>query len=66
MTRKRHTELSETPKVHSELQGFELRLNSLGEIECTVSDSEINEFLSRHVFDKKLQNELAQAQDYSV
>lgn len=41
------------PEMHPELQGFELSINEFGEIITNMDLSKINEFLNRHVEDKK-------------
>ncbi|SFQ30717.1 hypothetical protein [Hymenobacter arizonensis] len=41
-------------RVHKELEGFEIGVNPLGEITSNYSIEEINQFLGRHVRDKKL------------
>ena len=41
-------------RVHKELEGFEIGVNPLGEITCNYSIEQINQFLGRHVRDKKL------------
>lgn len=41
-------------RVHKELEGFEIKVNPLGEITSNYSIEEINQFLNRHVRDKKL------------
>jgi hypothetical protein len=41
-------------KVHHELEGFEIGVNPLGEITSNYSIEQINQFLGRHVRDKKL------------
>jgi len=41
------------PQVHEELEGFELRINEFGEIKSNVDVSKLNEFLNKHVDDKK-------------
>ncbi|OHX66216.1 hypothetical protein [Flammeovirga pacifica] len=46
------------PKVNRELEGFEIKINSAGEIESSYTIDQLNEFLNRKVFDKKLQNEV--------
>jgi len=43
-------------RVHKELEGFEIKVNPLGEITSTYSIEEVNAFLNRHVRDKKLVN----------
>lgn len=44
------------PKVNRELEGFDIKINSSGEIESSFSVDQLNEFLNRKVFDKKLKN----------
>ena len=41
-------------RVHKELEGFEIGVNPLGEIISNYSIEQINQFLGRHVRDKKL------------
>ncbi|MDU0372210.1 hypothetical protein ACFPAF_17540 [Hymenobacter endophyticus] len=43
-------------RVHKELEGFEIKVNPLGEITSNYSIEDINLFLNRHVRDKKLVN----------
>ncbi|WP_022825558.1 hypothetical protein [Hymenobacter norwichensis] len=43
-------------RVHKELEGFEIKVNPLGEITSNYSIEDINTFLNRHVRDKKLVN----------
>lgn len=42
------------PRVHKELEGFDLKINPLGEVNSTIDRDKINEFLNRNVEDKKL------------
>ena len=44
------------PKVHKELDGFNIKVNSSGEIESTYSIDELNKFLNKNVEDKKLKD----------
>ena len=44
----------EMPKVNPELEGFDIHIDSFGEIKSTYDIDKINEFLNRHVDDKKL------------
>lgn len=46
--------LAEKPRVHKELEGFDIRINSFGEITSSVDIEKINQFLNKHVDDKKL------------
>ena len=41
-------------RVHRELDGFEIGVNPLGEITSNYSIEQVNEFLGRHVRDKKI------------
>jgi hypothetical protein len=41
-------------RVHKELEGFEIGVNPLGEITSNYSIEQINQFLGRHVRDKKI------------
>ena len=47
---------TELPKVHKELEGFDIKINSFGEITSTFDMDKINEFLNRNVEDKKLRD----------
>ena len=42
------------PKVNPELEGFEIRIDSLGEIKSSFDIDKINRFLDNEVEDKKL------------
>jgi hypothetical protein len=44
------------PKVHEELKGFKMEINSFGEISSTLTIDKINEFLNKNVEDKKLKD----------
>lgn len=46
----------EDPKVHDELKGFKMEINSFGEISSSFSIDKINEFLNKNVEDKKLKD----------
>ena len=56
MTKKKITppEPSEKPRVHKELEGFHIQINSFGEITSSIDIDQINQFLNKHVDDKKL------------
>ena len=54
MTKKKKKD--EDPKVHSELKGFKMEINSFGEISSSLSIDKINEFLNKNVEDKKLKD----------
>ena len=42
------------PKVNPELLGFDIKINSFGEIESTYSIDKLNEFLGKNLKDKKI------------
>ncbi|HMO39332.1 MAG TPA: hypothetical protein PKC76_08825 [Saprospiraceae bacterium] len=44
------------PKVHEQLEGFDIRVNEFGEIIATKNIEELNEFLNENVDDKKLRS----------
>jgi len=46
----------ETPKVHKDLEGFQMSINSFGEISSSFSIDKLNEFLNKNVEDKKLKD----------
>jgi hypothetical protein len=42
------------PRVHKELQGFDISIDSFGEIKSSMNIEKINAFLNENVDDKKL------------
>ena len=44
------------PKVNPQLEGFDVKIDSFGEIKSNLSIDKINEFLNRNVDDKKLRD----------
>lgn len=44
------------PKVNPQLEGFDVRIDSFGEIKSNLGIDKINEFLNRNVDDKKLRD----------
>lgn len=46
----------EAPKVSDELQGFDIKIDTFGEIKSTMSIDDINKFLNKNVDDKKLRD----------
>jgi len=58
MPRKKKTEQAENkmPRVHKELEGFDIKINAFGEIISTLDIDKINEFLNKNVDDKKLKH----------
>lgn len=49
-------ETEKKARVHKELDGFEIGVNPLGEITSNYSIEQVNQFLGRHVRDKKIVN----------
>ncbi len=46
----------EKPRVHKDLAGFDIEINSFGEIRTSYDIDKINTFLNRNVDDKKLRH----------
>ena len=46
----------ETPKVNKDLDGFDIKINSFGEIVTSYDLDKINDFLDKNVEDKKLKH----------
>ena len=44
------------PRVHKDLDGFDIHINSFGEITTSYDIDKINQFLNRTVDDKKLRH----------
>ncbi len=51
------SEKEEKLRVNPELEGLEIHINSLGEINSNVDIDKINKFLNKHVEDKKLKDQ---------
>lgn len=60
MAKKKQSETSkpapEKPRVHKDLEGFDIQINSFGEITTSFDMDRINEFLNKNVDDKKLRD----------
>ena len=48
------------PRVHKELDGFEVSIDQFGELKSNMKIEKLNEFLNQNVDDKKL----AEREDY--
>ena len=55
-----HKKNKPKPKVHKELDGFDISIDSFGEIRSNMNIEKINAFLNENVDDKKL----AEREDY--
>ncbi|GAB4195448.1 MAG: hypothetical protein OHK0057_11080 [Thermoflexibacter sp.] len=53
----------EHPKTHPDLKGFYVKINAFGEIECSHSIDEINQFLNKNIVDKKLKHRFGYKSD---
>ena len=63
MTKQQNSHNKKTPpkpRVHKDLQGFDVTIDSFGEIKSNMNIEKINEFLNKNVDDKKL----AEREDY--
>ncbi len=49
-------EKKKKPIVNPELEGFEVNINSFGEIKSSLKIDELNQFLNKNVEDKKLKD----------
>ena len=54
--KKKDPKETEKPRVHKELEGFDISINSFGEITSNIPIERINEFLNKNVDDKKLRH----------
>ena len=54
----KETPSSDKPVFHEWLKGFDIRVNSFGEMESTFEIDKLNEFLNKEVKDKKLENKV--------
>lgn len=52
--KKKKENIDQKPKVSKDLEGFDIRIDSFGEIKSTVDIDKLNTFLNRNVDDKKL------------
>jgi hypothetical protein len=59
---KKETPKKKKPRVHKDLQGFEVSINQFGELNSNMNIEKINEFLNKNVDDKKL----AERDDYEA
>lgn len=44
------------PSVNAELEGFQVNINSFGEIKSSMKVDDLNQFLNKNVEDKKLKD----------
>jgi hypothetical protein len=54
--KKPNSDENDKPRVHKELEGFDIQINSFGEITTSFDIDKINQFLNKTVDDKKLRH----------
>ncbi|UFH54860.1 hypothetical protein [Spirosoma sp. KNUC1025] len=54
--KKTNSDENDKPRVHKELEGFDIQINSFGEITTSFDIDRINQFLNKTVDDKKLRH----------
>ena len=54
--KKTNIDENDKPRVHKELEGFDIQINSFGEITTSFDIDRINQFLNKTVDDKKLRH----------
>ncbi len=53
-TPRKNQKVKPKPRVHKELDGLEVSIDTFGEIRSSMNIEKINEFLNKNVDDKKL------------
>ena len=56
MSKKKKQDKDKKPSVHDELDGFDIKINSFGEINSSMPIEKLNQFLDKKVVDKKLKD----------
>ena len=56
MSKKKNNKKQDKAKVNKELDGFDINIDSFGEIQSTLPIDKINQFLNKNVEDKKLKD----------
>lgn len=56
MTKRKYHKKKKTkpPDIHPDLEGFDIKIDSFGEVQSSYDIDEINTFLSKNLVDKKL------------
>ncbi len=54
--KKKSKKVEQKPKVNPALEGFDIRIDSFGEIKSNFEIDKLNMFLNQHVEDKKLKD----------
>lgn len=65
MTKKKANKTSkkEVTEENKNLPGFDIRINSFGEVQSTYDIDEVNSFLNKNLPDKKLKNKASEGKD---
>ncbi len=65
MTKKKanKTPKKEITEENKNLPGFDIRINSFGEVQSTYDIEEVNAFLNKNLPDKKLKNKVKEGED---
>ena len=53
----------EIPEDNENLPGFDIHINSFGEVQSTYDIDEVNDFLNENLADKKLRNKIKGSND---
>jgi len=48
---------ADTPEIHNDLKGFNIKINEFGEIKASFSIDKLNTFLNKKVDDKKFKDD---------
>ena len=62
MTKKKAKKIpkNKLKEENKNLPGFDIRINSFGEVQSTYNIDEVNEFLNKNLADKKLKNKTSE------
>ncbi len=63
MAKKKKKEEEKKPEVHKDLEGFDVNVDSFGEIKSNYDIDKINKFLDDNVEDKKLKHKPERKKD---
>lgn len=56
MSKRKENDPKLKPRVNKDLEGFDIEIDSFGEIKSTIEIDKINKFLNKNVDDKKLRD----------
>lgn len=55
---KKKKQKEDDPKIHGDLQGFNIHIDEFGQVHTTLSQEELNSFLNEKLDDKKFSSEV--------